>query len=162
MEPTDLAYAGAAVQADMIARGEVSPRELVQACLDRIERLDPDLNAFRIVYAERALAEADQAAARVQAGDRRPLLGVPVAVKDNMDVAGDVTTHGTDAYGDPVAQDSEVVRRVREAGGIPIGRTHLPELAIWPETTSQTLPTIGSPYRCGSRFCSRTLSGTGP
>jgi len=147
VDPTDLAYAGASAQADLVARGEVSPREVVQACLDRIERLDPQLNAFRTVYAERALIEADQAGARAQAGERRPLLGVPVAVKDNMDVAGDVTTHGTDAYGDPAEQDSEVVRRVREAGGIPIGRTKMPELALWPETTSPTWGVTRNPWR---------------
>jgi amidase len=160
VDPADLAYAGAAAQADLVAQGEVSPRELVQACLDRIERLDPQLNAFRIVYAERALAEADQAAARVQAGERRPLLGVPVAVKDNMDMAGDVTTHGTDAYGDPATEDSEVVRRVRDAGGIPIGRTHLPELALWPETTSTTWGVTRNPWR-RDRSAGGSSGGTG-
>jgi amidase len=160
VEPTDLAYAGAAAQADLIARGEVSARDVVQACLDRIERLDPRLNAFRAVYAERALVEADQATARAQAGERRPLLGVPVAVKDNMDVAGDVTTHGTDAYGEPAAQDSEIVRRVREAGGIPIGRTHLPELAVWPETTSPTWGVTRNPWR-QDRSAGGSSGGTG-
>ena len=62
--------------------GELTPRELVELCLERIARLDPQLNAFRIVYTERALAEADQASARRRAGGERPLLGVPVAIKD--------------------------------------------------------------------------------
>ena len=88
MDATDLAYAGAARQARLIAAGEVSAREVVRATLDRIDRLDPQLNAYRVVFAERALAEADQADARRRAGDSRPLLGVPVAIKDDTDVAG--------------------------------------------------------------------------
>ena len=78
---------------------EVTSRELVELYLERIERLDPELNAFRLVMAERALIDADQADARRAAGDERPLLGVPVAVKDDEDVAGEVTALGTDAYG---------------------------------------------------------------
>src|SRR5882672_12087594 len=104
----DLAFAGAAKQAQMVRAGEVSPTELVQLCLDRIARLDPQLNAFRKVMGERALLEAEQAEARLKAGDERPLLGVPIAIKDNTDVGGDVTTHGTNAYGDAAREDAEV------------------------------------------------------
>src|SRR5256885_9768365 len=68
---------------------------MVDGFLDRIRRLEPGLNSFRSVYVERALAEADQADARLRAGEERPLLGVPVAVKDNMDVAGGGTGYGT-------------------------------------------------------------------
>src|SRR5215213_8829869 len=91
-----IAFAGAARQAEMVRAGEVSPRELVELSLRRIERLDPTLNSFRRVFAEKALLEADQAAARVGAGEERPLLGVPVAIKDEFAVAGEVTTWGTD------------------------------------------------------------------
>ena len=77
MDAIDLAFAGAARQVELIRGGEVSPRELVELYLRRIERLDPALNAFRKVFDERALAEADQADARAKAGDSRPLLGVP-------------------------------------------------------------------------------------
>ena len=86
MDATDLAYAGAARQARLIAAGEVSAREVVRATLDRIERLDPHLAAYRVVLAEHALTEADQADARRRGGDARPLLGVPVAIKDDTDV----------------------------------------------------------------------------
>ena len=109
----------------------MSPRELVDLCLDRIERLEPRLNAFRVVWPERARAEADQAGGASRAGDR-PLLGVPVAVKDNVDVAGEMTTHGTGAFVDPAAGLAEVVRRLRAAGAIMIGKTLLPEFALWP------------------------------
>ena len=136
MNGLDLAYAGIARQAELIRAGEVSPVELVELYLRRIERIDQRLNAFRIVFAERALAEARQAEGRTGAGDDRPLLGVPVAVKDNLDVAGEVTTEGSRAYGAAAAEDAEVVRRLRAAGAIVIGKTHLSELAIFPWTES--------------------------
>ena len=85
---TDPVFAGLARQAELIAAGEISSRELTEAYLERIARLDPILNAFRIVFAERALAEAAQADGRRGSGDRRPLLGVPVAIKDDTDIAG--------------------------------------------------------------------------
>ena len=112
----DVAFAGAARQAEMVRAGEVSPTELVRLSLDRIARLNPQLNAFRKVLPERALLEAEQAEARLKAGEERPLLGVPIAIKDEMDVASEVNTHGTDAFTDPAPTDSEMVRRLREAG----------------------------------------------
>lgn len=102
--------------------------------LDRIARLDPELNAFRVVFAERARAEAKQADARHKAGEQRPLLGVPVAVKDNVHVGGEVTAMGSNAFGEPAAADAEVVTRLRAAGAIVIGKTHMSELAIFPFT----------------------------
>ncbi len=92
MDAVDLAFAGIARQAELIAAGEVSSRELVQLYLDRIERYDGQLNAYKTVFAERALLEADQADARRGAGGARPLLGVPIAIKDDTDVAGEVTS----------------------------------------------------------------------
>ena len=92
MDPTDIAYAGATRQAELIADGEVSAREVVEATLARIEAVDPLLNAYRVVFAERALLEADQADARRKASDRRPLLGVPVAIKDDTNMAGEIST----------------------------------------------------------------------
>src|SRR5918911_1399443 len=110
MDATELAYAGAAQQARLIAAGEVSAREVVGAALRRIERLDPQIGAFRVVLAERALAEADQADARRRAGEDRPLLGVPVAIKDDTDVRGQITTKGSIAHGGrAAAEDAEIV-----------------------------------------------------
>src|SRR5437588_2184489 len=128
MDATDLAYAGIARQARMIADGEVSSRELVELYLARIERHDGVLRSFRVVLGERALLEADQADARRGAGGDRPLLGVPIAVKDDIDVAGEVTALGSNAYGEPAAADAEVVRRLREAGAVIVGKTNVPEL----------------------------------
>jgi len=133
-ERRELAFAGVARQAELVRGGEVSPRELVETALERIERLDPELNAFRIVFGERALTEADQAAGRAGAGDERPLLGVPIAVKDDQPVAGTPRVRGSSAHGGPEPADSEIVRRLREAGAIVIGITRTPELCIWPFT----------------------------
>ena len=145
MDATDLAFAGIARQAELIAAGEVSSRELVELYLERIERLDPQLNAFRVVFAERAL-EADQADARRGAGGERPLLGVPIAVKDDIDVAGEVTAFGTNAYGEPARADAEVVRRLRAAGAVIIGKTQRPELCIWPFTETATFGATRNPW----------------
>ena len=75
-----------------------------------------------------------------------PLLGVPVAVKDNVDVAGEVTTHGTAAHWGPATEDAEIVRRLRAAGAIVIGKTLLPELAAWPFTESLTFGATRNPW----------------
>jgi amidase len=150
MDATELAFAGIARQAEMVASGEVSSRELIELYLRRIERYDGRLNAFRVVFAERALMEADQADARRRVGTppaQRPLLGVPIAVKDDIDIAGEVTMLGTNAHGDTPAQvDAEVVRRLREAGAIPIGKTNVPELCIWPFTETPTFGATRNPW----------------
>jgi amidase len=142
----DLAFAGLAEQADLVRGGYVSARELTELSLGRIERLDPELNAFRVVRAERAVEEAERADARRAGGEEAPLLGVPIAVKDNVDVAGEVTTYGTGAYEGAAIDDSHVVRRLREAGAVIVGKTNLPELAIWPFTASETWGITRNPW----------------
>ncbi len=142
----EIAFAGAAKQAEMVRAGEVSPTELVRLSLERIERLDPQLNSFRKVFAEKALLEAEQAEARLKGGDQRPLLGVPIAIKDEVDVAGEVNTHGTDAFDEPAREDSEMVRRLREAGAIIVGLTLLPEMAICGFTESATYGVTRNPW----------------
>jgi amidase len=146
VDKVDLAFAGLARQAELIRAGDVSSRELVELYLERIERLDPQLNSYRVVMAERALAEADQADARRRSAGDRPLLGVPIALKDNVDIAGEVTTFGTSAYGEPAREDAEIVKRLRAAGAVIIGKTHLPELAIYPWTESATFGATRNPW----------------
>jgi amidase len=146
MDAADLAFAGAARQVELIRSREVSARELTQLYLDRIDRVDPRLNAYRVVFAERALAEADQADARAKAGDGRPLLGAPIALKDDLDVAGEVTARGSSAYDGAAPADAEVVRRLRTAGAVILGKTHVPELTITPWTESPTFGVSRNPW----------------
>jgi amidase len=145
----EIAFAGAARQAEMVRAGEVSPSELVRLCLERIERLDPQLNCFRVVLAERALLEAEQAEARLKAGEERPLLGVPIALKDDSDIVGELSLFGTTADDRPAAADSEVIRRLREAGALVVGITNAPELLMWPFAESLSNGATRNPWNLG-------------
>jgi amidase len=156
----DLAFAGAARLADMVRAKEVSPNELVELYLERIARLEPELNAYRVVLAEGARADAKRAEERLAKGEDAPLLGVPVAIKDNIDYAGEVTTHGTAAYGEPATEDSLVVRRLRDAGASILGKTNLPELAIYGFTESPTWGDTRNPWDT-SRTCGGSSGGSG-
>jgi amidase len=132
----DLAFAGVVRLRQLLQAGQVTPRELAEFYLARIERLNPALHAFISVRAERSLEEADAAMRRLEDGERGPLLGMPIAIKDNVDLAGEVTTHGA---GDPpsaASADSEVVRRLRAAGAVILGKTALCELAAYGHFTS--------------------------
>lgn len=146
MNGDELAFAGAAKQAEMVRKGEVSATELVGLHLDRIARIDPELNSFRKVLAEKAMLEAEQAEARVRAGEQRPLLGVPIAIKDEVDVVGEVNTHGTDGFSEPAKADAEFIRRLREAGAIIVGLTLLPEMAICGFSESATYGVTRNPW----------------
>jgi amidase len=131
MDDRELAFAGAAQQAARLADGTITAPELLDLYLARIARLDPQLRSYRIVLSESARREAAAAQAQLDAGERRPLLGVPIAVKDDVDVAGQVTTYGTTAHGPARTQDAEVVRRLREAGAVILGKTAVPEMMLW-------------------------------
>jgi amidase len=118
--------------------GALTARAAVEESLSRIEALNPRLNAFTVVLAEQALAEADARDAARAAGDPLgPLHGVPVAVKEELDVAGCVTTYGGRANSTPVAEDGEVVRRLRAAGAVIVGKTAMPEFGSFPFTESE-------------------------
>jgi amidase len=117
-----------------VRAGELSAVEVVRAHLDHIAAVDPRIGAFRVVRTEAALAEA----AAVDAAPGRaglPLAGVPVAVKDNVAVAGEVCTDGATAAADtPQAEDHPVVARLRAAGAIVVGITRVPELSLYAAT----------------------------
>jgi aspartyl-tRNA(Asn)/glutamyl-tRNA(Gln) amidotransferase subunit A len=117
--------------APLLRRKEISPVEIVRQCLERIEGLNPALNAFITVMSEAALAEARRAEAEILRGEwRGPLHGVPVALKDLIDTAGALTTAGSALYKNRVpSEDAEVICRLREAGAIIIGKNNLHEFA---------------------------------
>jgi aspartyl-tRNA(Asn)/glutamyl-tRNA(Gln) amidotransferase subunit A len=114
-----------------VRKKTISPVELVKSCLERIERLNPLLNAFITVTGDAALAQARELEAEVQHGRwRGPLHGIPVAIKDNIDTAGIRTTAASELFKDRVpAEDAEVVRRLKNAGAILLGKTNLHEFA---------------------------------
>ena len=163
MTAQELAFAGVVRQAELIRGGEVSSKELVELYLERIARLDPELNSFRTVLGERALVDAQQADARRAAGEdgsQRPLLGVPLAVKDVEDLAGEVTTLGTAANVTPARQDSELVRRVRAAGAVILGKTNVPELAIMGDTEGPSFGITRNPWNT-DRSAAGSSGGSG-
>lgn len=125
---------------------EVSAEAVVWAHLERIASLDGTLGAFQVVAADQAVAEARALDARADLTGL-PLAGVPIAVKDNIDVAGLPTRQGSAATADlPVAHDDELVRRLRAAGAVVIGKTRMPELAIWPFTESDAFGATKNPW----------------
>ncbi|MGW7084180.1 amidase [Streptomyces sp. NPDC054871] len=130
---------GLARTARALADGEVTARELTERTLARIEASQPVLNAFKLVRAEAALAEADAADRELASGGAgrsqgRPLLGVPLAVKDDTDIAGEPTAFGCRGDFPPKKEDAESVRRLRAAGAVIVGKTNTCELGQWPFT----------------------------
>jgi aspartyl-tRNA(Asn)/glutamyl-tRNA(Gln) amidotransferase subunit A len=117
--------------APRLRRKEVSPVELTRACLERIEKLNPSLNAFITVTAASALAEAEAAESEIWRGEwRGPLHGIPVALKDMIDTAGTRTTAASALFEHRVpVEDAEVVRQLRRAGAVILGKNNLHEFA---------------------------------
>jgi amidase len=146
VDDTDLAFAGAAEQVRMLAEGTITAPELLEIYLDRITRLDPQLRSYRVVFADAARHEAEAAQHRIDAGERLPLLGVPVAIKDDVDVAGEVTAWGSGTVSTAPVRDAEVVSRLRAAGAVIIGKTNVPELMIFPFTESLTFGATRNPW----------------
>lgn len=146
MDPDELAFAGAGQQARLLAAGAISATELIDLYLDRIAALDPVLRCYRVVMADSARAEAAEAQRRLDAGERLPLLGVPIAIKDDVDVAGEVTAYGSAAHGAPRARDAQVVQCLRAAGAVVLGKTAVPEMMIWPFTETVTYGATRNPY----------------
>ena len=131
MSYSDLAYMPATEMARLIRRKELSPVDLVQAVLGRIDEVDPALNCFCFTFPEEALEKARAAEAAVMAGgDLDPLHGVPFAIKDVTPTRGKRTTMGSYVYENWVPDhDAVIVQRMDAAGGIMVGKTTTPEFA---------------------------------
>lgn len=118
-----------------LASGEATSVDLVRRALHAIDASQSTLNAFRVVFTESALVSAAEADRRRAAGHRAPLLGIPIAVKDDTDIAGVATSFGASGYIEPAGHDAEVVRRLRAAGAVIVGKTNTCELGQWPFTS---------------------------
>lgn len=129
-----------------IADGHLTSVVAVTHVLDRIEASQPTLNAFRVVRREAALREAAEADARRAAGTRLPLLGVPIAVKDDTDIAGEVTAFGCGGEFEPAAADAESVRRLRAAGAVIVGKSNTCELGQLPFTSGDAFGHTRNPW----------------
>lgn len=146
VDDEELAFAGVTRQAQLVRDRQISPRELVALYLARIARLDPVVNAFRVVLAEQAMAQAAAVERRLAAGESLPLAGIPLAVKDDTDVAGVSTMCGTAIDPGPASADSAAVRRLRQAGAVIIGKTHLSEFGAYPVAESATWGITRNPW----------------
>jgi amidase len=133
-------------QAAALARGDTTSVQLTQDALDQADATQPTLNAFRRLRRDAALVEAKDADRRLAGGERLPLLGVPVAIKDDMDLAGEPTAFG--CAGDyPVATDDGVlVRQLRAAGAVIVGKTNTPEFGLWPITEGEAFGVTRNPW----------------
>ncbi|TQE32352.1 amidase family protein, partial [Streptomyces ipomoeae] len=144
----DLCFRTAYELATALARREVSAREVVTAHLERIERVNPTVNAIVTLVADRALEEAAEADERLAAGQKvGPLHGLPVAHKDLHDTAGIRTTYGSPIFADHVPdRDHLVVRRLKQAGAITLGKTNVPELGLGSHTVNPVFGATRNPY----------------
>ena len=144
--------------AGALRAGELSPREAVERYLRRIEAIDGELNAYITVRADEALAEAD---ALERTHERGPLWGVPVALKDVIDVAGTPTTAASRILADYVPErDAHVVARLRRAGAIVLGKLNLHEFAYGALTTSPHFGPARNPW-APERICGGSSGGNG-
>jgi amidase len=140
---SDLMLRSAIELAGMVRSGEISARELVEASLERIEELNPALNAFVDIDAERALAAADA----VKPGDERPFAGVPTAIKNNRPVQGLRLTYGCPLMAQNMCDyDHNITRRLKEAGFVVVGTTTLPEYGILPTSEARIFGPTRNPW----------------
>jgi len=147
MTQTDLTALDATAQAAMVRSRAISARQLIEATLRRIDEVEPMVNAFRVVTAGRALTDADGIDSLTGAElATLPLAGVPVAIKDDTDIAGQSTMWGSAVDRGVSENDAEVVRRLRRAGATIIGKTNVPELTLWPWTASERWGVTRNPW----------------
>lgn len=133
---------------DLLRNKQLSPVDLTTSCLNRIERLNPSINAFITVMNESALVQAREAEDEIQAGRwRGPLHGIPIGLKDLIDTAGVKTTCGSALFADRVpTEDAQVVRRLKSAGAVLIGKQNMQEFAYGGTSTSSHFGAVHNPW----------------
>ncbi|MDP8922722.1 MAG: amidase family protein, partial [Chloroflexota bacterium] len=148
MNDLELAFTPATELRRLVRDKQVSPVELVEAVLRRIERVNPVVNAYVTVAADRALAAAREAEAAVRRGDSLgPLHGIPVSLKDLTPTAGIRTTYGSRLYADNVPSvDALEVTRLKRAGAIVLGKTNTPEFGAGPNTLNALFGATRNPW----------------
>jgi amidase len=138
--------AGLVQQAESIAAREVGPVELLELTIAAIEASQPTLNAFRLLRPEAARREAEQAERRLADGERLPLNGVPIAIKDDMDLEGTPTAFGCPGSFEPKDRDGAVAAKLKAAGAVIVGKTNTPEIGLWPFTEGTAFGTTHNPW----------------
>ena len=150
MNKIDLAFTPALQQAELIRQRQVSPLELVELYLERIQRLDPQLGSYFTVMAESALADAKAKTEMLSGGGGTslpPFFGVPISIKDLNPVAGVACTYGNPALLNQIAEyDDGVVSRIRSAGFVLLGKTATSELGSFPYTEPTGFPATRNPW----------------
>ena len=144
--------------------GELTPSDATAACLERVEQLEPKLEAFEIVLRDQAREAADGATKAIASGHRLgPFHGVPFALKDLIDVEGQITTGGSNAYADRVASSTATIaKRLIAGGGILVGKTKTVEVAYGPWGTNQRRGTPWNPWDAAThRAPGGSSSGSG-
>ncbi|MGZ5407970.1 MAG: amidase family protein [Aeromicrobium sp.] len=146
MNISDMVSAGPWAQRELLERGDITSRQLVEATLEALTRTQQRLNSCVALYDTSALDAADEADRRRAAGETAPLLGIPIAIKDDTDIAGVVTSWGSRAMTRPAAADADLITRIREAGMILVAKTTLPELAICGFTETRAFGVTRNPH----------------
>jgi aspartyl-tRNA(Asn)/glutamyl-tRNA(Gln) amidotransferase subunit A len=144
--PGSLTALSARRLAELVGRGEVSAVQIAEAHLDRVAAVEPSTRALVRVDRADVLAQARAVDARRATGGAGPLAGVPVVVKDNVDVRGEVTSSGSKAYGAPARVDADVTRRLRHAGAVVLGRANMDELALGASTQTSAFGRSHNPH----------------
>jgi aspartyl-tRNA(Asn)/glutamyl-tRNA(Gln) amidotransferase subunit A len=148
VESQDLAYLTLKDASELVRRKTVSPVELTATCLKRIEAYNPSLNAFITVTPDQAITDARACEAEQLRDEwRGPLHGVPIALKDNIDTAGIRTTAASELFKDRIpSTDAEVVRRLKNAGAILLGKTNLHEFAYGGSSSVSYFGPVHNPW----------------
>lgn len=144
--PRDCSRLGLVESAQLLASGSVTSRELVEASLARAASVAGTVNPFRVLLSAEALSAADAADERLAAGETSPLLGVPVVVKDDTDVEGQMTPFGCAGEFPLKGSDSFLVKLLRRAGAVIIAKSHTPELGLYPWTEGPAFGATRNPW----------------